>query len=98
MCEKEYGSARRCEFSLLQMFPSHQPNFPSGPSGERPIHSSMPAVRPSTAMKTPMIHRWRFRNSAGVEFKVVLEFDQEIFFRACSTAARISGGNSSSEW
>src|SRR5258706_1585662 len=54
MCENEYGSAKRCEFSLLQMLPSHRPNLPSGPDNERPIHSSMPPVRASTAMKMRM--------------------------------------------
>src|SRR5512135_2665429 len=59
MCEKEYGSATRWEFSLLQMFPSHKPNLPSGPSGERPIHNSTDAVRAKTAMKMATVHLWR---------------------------------------
>ena len=56
MWENEYGSAKRCEFSLLQMFPSHKPNLPSGPNSERPIHNSMPAVRKRIVMKATMFH------------------------------------------
>src|SRR6185369_1652955 len=57
MCENEYASARRCEFSPLQMFPSQKPNRASGPSGERPIHNSMPPVRASTAMNASITFR-----------------------------------------
>ena len=60
-CEKEYGSANRCEHSLLQILPSQRPNLPSGPSGDLPIHSSMPPVRTSTARKAPMVQRRRLR-------------------------------------
>ena len=57
MCEKEYGSAKRCEFSLLQMLDSHKPGFPSGPNRERPIHNSMPPVIAKTARKMKKILR-----------------------------------------
>ena len=60
MWENEYGSARRWEFSLLQMLVSQKPNRPSGPKNDRPMDSSIPATNAKMANRN--IYIWaRFK-------------------------------------